>query len=130
MVEINVAIPISHLECFFYTITMVDISVAIPISHVECFFYTITMMDINVNIQHSGVVFQKFQDGQYKIVDIAESRCLRFTIEVNSLKGLRVKPELLKVQRHAAGHGLANHTIHITLYIYNAESLNRRACLN
>ncbi len=34
------------------------------------------MMYININIHDSSMVFKKLQDCQYKIVNIAESRCL------------------------------------------------------
>ena len=45
------------------------------ICEIESFFHAVPMVDINIYIKHSLVGLEKFENGEYTIVDIAEAGC-------------------------------------------------------
>ena len=44
-----------------------------PITGIESFLNAITMMDIDVNIKYTGMVFEKLEDGEDNVINIAET---------------------------------------------------------
>lgn len=44
-----------------------------PVCEVEGLLNAIAMMDVNIDIQHTRMHLEQLQNGQHKIVDVAES---------------------------------------------------------
>lgn len=48
------------------------------ICSIESLFDAISVMDINIDIQHSLVVFEKFEYTQHNVINVTKSWCFRF----------------------------------------------------